>query len=171
MGTRATVRSESENGSIVSDCLRPRGLYSPWNSPGQNTGVGSLSHLQGICSQPRDRTQFSRIAGGFFASWVTREAQIRTLIAKLPMKQISTKEMLPDTVLNWNFSSPRNQFAESRLYEINDKSDKEEQHDHHHQLRDQVSLCFPFCDLESLLLLRVPHQDAKVSGKDDTIDQ
>ena len=27
--------------------LRPHGLY-PWNSPGQNTGVGSLSLLQGI---------------------------------------------------------------------------------------------------------------------------
>ena len=26
-------------------------------------------------SQPRDRTQVSRIAGGFFTSWVTREAQ------------------------------------------------------------------------------------------------
>ena len=31
--------------SVVSDCLRPHGLYSPWNSPGQNTGVGSLSLL------------------------------------------------------------------------------------------------------------------------------
>ena len=30
--------------------LRPHGLYSPWNSPGQNTGVGSLSLLQGIFS-------------------------------------------------------------------------------------------------------------------------
>ena len=28
--------------------LPPHGLYSPWNSPGQNTGVGSLSLLQGI---------------------------------------------------------------------------------------------------------------------------
>ena len=28
--------------------LRHHGLYSPWNSPGQNTGVGSLSLLQGI---------------------------------------------------------------------------------------------------------------------------
>ena len=27
--------------------LRPHGLYSPWNSPGWNTGVGSLSLLQG----------------------------------------------------------------------------------------------------------------------------
>ena len=26
----------------------PHGLYSPWNSPGQNIGVGSLSLLQGI---------------------------------------------------------------------------------------------------------------------------
>ena len=29
--------------------LPPHGLYSPWNSPGQNAGVGSLSLLQGIC--------------------------------------------------------------------------------------------------------------------------
>ena len=40
--------SESESGSVVSDSLQPYGLHSPWNSPGQNTGVGSLSLLQGI---------------------------------------------------------------------------------------------------------------------------
>ena len=39
---------ESESCSVVSDSLRPYGLYSPWNSPGQNTGVGSLSLLQRI---------------------------------------------------------------------------------------------------------------------------
>ena len=35
---------------IAQSCptLRPHGLYSPWNSPGQNTGVGSLSLLRGI---------------------------------------------------------------------------------------------------------------------------
>ena len=32
----------------MSDSLWPHGLYSSWNSPGQNTGVGSLSLLQGI---------------------------------------------------------------------------------------------------------------------------
>ena len=32
----------------MSDSLQPQGLYSPWYSPGQNTGVGSLSLLQGI---------------------------------------------------------------------------------------------------------------------------
>ena len=36
---------ESESHSVVSDSLQPHGLYSPWNSPGQNTGVGSLSLL------------------------------------------------------------------------------------------------------------------------------
>ena len=40
--------SESEGCSVVSDSLWPHGLYSPWTSPGQNTGVGSLSLLQGI---------------------------------------------------------------------------------------------------------------------------
>ena len=34
--------------SVVSDSLWPHGLYSPWNFPGQNTRVGSLSLLQGI---------------------------------------------------------------------------------------------------------------------------
>ena len=32
----------------MSDSLRTHGLYSPWNSRGQNTGVGSRSLLQGI---------------------------------------------------------------------------------------------------------------------------
>ena len=39
---------ESESHLVVSDSLQPSGLYSPWNSPGQDTGVGSLLLLQGI---------------------------------------------------------------------------------------------------------------------------
>ena len=34
--------------TVVSDSLRPHGLYTSWNSLGHNTGVGSLSLLQGI---------------------------------------------------------------------------------------------------------------------------
>ena len=34
--------------SVMSDSLQPHELYSPKNSPGQNTGVGSLSLIQGI---------------------------------------------------------------------------------------------------------------------------
>ena len=45
---RLKKESESESRSVVSDSLWPRGLYSPWNPPGQNTGVVSLSLLQGI---------------------------------------------------------------------------------------------------------------------------
>ena len=41
--------------------LQPHGLRSPWDAPGQNTGVGGLSLLQGIFP-----TQVSRIAGRFF---------------------------------------------------------------------------------------------------------
>ena len=48
LGLLQSVESESESCSVVSNSLQPHGLYSPWNSPGQNTGVGSLSLLQGI---------------------------------------------------------------------------------------------------------------------------
>ena len=40
--------SESESRWVVSDYWWPHGLYSPWNSPGQNPGVHSFSLLQGI---------------------------------------------------------------------------------------------------------------------------
>ena len=39
---------ESESHSVVSNSLQSHGLYSPWDSPVQNTGVCSLSLLQGI---------------------------------------------------------------------------------------------------------------------------
>ena len=39
------LRGERENDSVMPNSLRPHGLYSPWNSPGQNTGVGLLSFL------------------------------------------------------------------------------------------------------------------------------
>ena len=37
-----------ETHSGVSGSLQSHGLYSPWNSLGQNTGVGSISLLQAI---------------------------------------------------------------------------------------------------------------------------
>ena len=39
---------ETESCSVISDSLWPRVLYRPWNSPGQNIGVCSLSLLQVI---------------------------------------------------------------------------------------------------------------------------
>ena len=40
--------SEGESCSVESNSLQRHGLYSQWNSLGQNTGVGSLSLLQRI---------------------------------------------------------------------------------------------------------------------------
>ena len=41
-------KKRSESRSVVSNSLQLHGLCSPWNSPDQNTGVGSLLLLQGI---------------------------------------------------------------------------------------------------------------------------
>ena len=63
--------SESEICSSVSDSLQPH--WPPWNSPGQNTWVGSLSLLQGIFPTQGSNPGLP-IAGRFFTSWTTREA-------------------------------------------------------------------------------------------------
>ena len=43
------VKSESVSRLVQSDSSRPHGwLLCPWNSPVENTGVSSQSHLQGI---------------------------------------------------------------------------------------------------------------------------
>ena len=42
----------------MSNSLRPHGLYSPWNSLGQNTRVGGLSLLQGIFPTQRLNPHF-----------------------------------------------------------------------------------------------------------------
>ena len=107
-GEVVLTTSESESCSVVLDSLWPHGLYSPWDSPGRNTGVDNLSLLQGIfptkgsnpglphcrqilyqlshkgsprilewvaylfssgSSRPRNQTQVSCIASGFFTNW------------------------------------------------------------------------------------------------------
>ena len=63
----------NDSRSVMSNSLQPHGLYSPWNSPAQNTEWVAVPFSRGS-SQPRDRTQVSHIAGKFFTSWATREA-------------------------------------------------------------------------------------------------
>ena len=50
VGIRAFCVGSKVKVKVTESCLilRSHGLYSPWNSLGQNTGVGSLSLLQGI---------------------------------------------------------------------------------------------------------------------------
>ena len=69
--TVPTNKRWNQSRSVVSDSLQPHGLYSPWNSLGQNTSEGAFPFSRGS-SQPRDRTLVSRIAGGFFTSWAIR---------------------------------------------------------------------------------------------------
>ena len=65
--------------TVVSNSSKPHGLYSPpgssvhRDSPGKNIGMGCHALLLLGSSQPRDGTQVSRIAGGFFTFQATRE--------------------------------------------------------------------------------------------------
>ena len=85
----------NESRSVVSDSLRPHGLYRPWNSPGQNTGVGGHSLLQGIFP-----TQVSHIAGRFFTSWATREA--KGMLTRLVVQKQETWRFVPQEPLTWH---------------------------------------------------------------------
>ena len=82
----------SASHSVVSCPLWPHGLCSPWNSPGHNTGVDSLSFSRGS-SQLRDGIQVSRIAGGFFTSWATGEAAgtFVLVVYKIPLSLLKSR--------------------------------------------------------------------------------
>ena len=73
-----SVDAWSESCSVVSNSLWPLGLYSPWNSPGQNTGVGSLSLLQGLFPTQGSNPGLPHCRR-IFTSWATREALVKHL--------------------------------------------------------------------------------------------
>ena len=76
----------SESHSLMSDSLRPHGLYSPWNSPGQNTGVGSQSLLQGIFPT-QGSNPVSRVAGRFFLPSEPPGKPKNSWVVSLPLLQ------------------------------------------------------------------------------------
>ena len=55
--------------------LQPHGLHSLQDSPGQNTGVGSLSLLQGIIPTQGSNPGLPHCRRILYTSWATREAQ------------------------------------------------------------------------------------------------
>ena len=84
----------SEGCSVVSDSLQPHALNSPWHSPDQNTGVSSLSLLQGI--------------------FLTQGSNLGLLYCRRILYQLRHKESL--RILEWaaypfssGSSQPRNQ--------------------------------------------------------------
>ena len=70
-------RRESESPSVMSSSLRPHGLYSPWNCSGQNTGVGSLSLLQGIF--PTQGSNPGLLHCRWILYWVSHKGSLRIL--------------------------------------------------------------------------------------------
>ena len=83
---------------------KPHGLYSPWNSPGQNVEWVTFP-LSRESSQPGGRTQVSSIAGGFFTSRATREAQVCKFSGiKIPSCccAAATTIQLQDFFILWN---------------------------------------------------------------------
>ena len=74
--SKARVGSDwgSESRSVVSDSATPWTIHSPWNSPGQNIGVRSLSLLQGIF--PTQGSNPGSPHCRWILIWDTREAKI-----------------------------------------------------------------------------------------------
>ena len=94
----------------------PHWLYSPWNSPGQDTGVVSCCLLQGIFLT-RNHTRVSCIAGGFFTSWATREAQAKftSLHLYLPLSSSPLLHSHPFPRSSWSCSTSQCKPAASVL--------------------------------------------------------
>ena len=84
---------QCESHSVMPNSLWPHGLYSPWNSPGQNTGVGSLPLLQGIFP-----TQGSK-QGLLHCRWVlyqlTYQGSPHAIKDSNRTKSLCKKELLP----------------------------------------------------------------------------
>ena len=88
---------ERESRSVLSDSLRPHGLYSPWNSPGQNRILERVAFpFSRGSSQPRNWTQVSSIAGGFFTSWACSQINTTHFFLKEPYS--GTGHLLPNDV-------------------------------------------------------------------------
>ena len=71
----------------------PPGSSVHGDSPGKNNEVGCHASPPGESSQPRDQTQVSSIADGFFTSWATREAQRILLEIKISLSYIFAKTL------------------------------------------------------------------------------
>ena len=67
-----------ESRSVVSDSLQPYALYSLWTSPGQNTGVGTLSLLQRVVSTQGSNPGLPHCRR-ILTSWATREVHLSPL--------------------------------------------------------------------------------------------
>ena len=86
-------------------------LYSPWNSPGQNTGVGSLSLLQRIFPTQGSNPGLPHCSR-FFTSWATRKPKKKKFFL-IKINDWSTKKPVSVTIIRgpgetlWRVESDR----------------------------------------------------------------
>ena len=78
--------------------LWPHGLYSPWNSPGQNTGVGRLSILQGIF--PAQGLNLGLLRWRQILHWLSHPVVVNTggIIAATAAKSLQSYPTLCDPI-------------------------------------------------------------------------
>ena len=80
--------------SVMSDSLWHHGLFSPWNSPGQNPGLANCFLLQGLIP-PRSPAN-NLFAGRLFTSWATRDNKYAYLSC-LPISSTFSAPATPET--------------------------------------------------------------------------
>ena len=91
-------QGRSESDSVVSNSLRPHGLHSPWNSPGQNTEVGSRSLFQGTLGSLRN----SLAAQTVKCLPTMRETWVRSLGREDPLeKEMKTHSSIHAWKIPW----------------------------------------------------------------------
>ena len=101
----------SESHSVMSDFLQPHGLYSPWNSPGQKTGVGRLflqteqTSKQGQLSGIKEHIQFSSVqllshVQLFATPWIiVHQASLSITNSRSSLKLMSIESVMPSSHL------------------------------------------------------------------------
>ena len=119
---------------VMYDSLWPHGLYSPWNCLGQNTGVGSLSLLQGTFPNPgikpkspnlqavslpaetQEKSKDTRVGSQSLLHWIfpTREFNWGLLHCRWIFYQLSYQGS-PGHCVPWVMSVSQNQQAVSQI--------------------------------------------------------
>ena len=85
----------SQSRSVVSNSVTPWIIYSPWNSPGQNTGVGSLSLFQGIFPTQGSNPGQGRLPKNWYLLSVVLEKNPQCPLDSKEIKPFNLKENQP----------------------------------------------------------------------------
>ena len=102
------------------DCSPP-GSSVHGNSPGKNTGVVAMPSSRGSF-QPRDWTQVSCIAGGFFTIWATGKAHYTTISSVQFSRSVMSESLWPHESQHARppCPSPLPEFTQTHVHRVSD---------------------------------------------------